>query len=139
MPKTEEKKDYLGTALAQIDELMLSTLGYDRGSECAHLFALHLEHQVADGHLSKEVLMRFMANDLSPKDVGLSILDECVSALKAVAAQREADSGALAFISDFEKVIDQRMKTDPGRILPRNGHFAEAADAVGLDKWFKLM
>ena len=139
MPEADLKRDYLGAALAEVDALLLSTLGFDRGSECAHLFAIHLEREVDEGNLSKEILSRFMSNGLAPNDVGLTILDHHVTVLKELSRLRVGDDQLRSFINDFETVIDHRMKTDPGKVLPRNGCFAEAADRVGLNKWFKPM
>ena len=136
MVEVAGRQDYLGAAIAEIDKLMLATLGTERGGECAHLFAVHLNQEVIAGHLSREVLSEFMTNGLAPGDAGLVILDNCVAMLKDVAGA-DVDPAVASLITDFEKVIDEKMMTNPGHVLPHNGRFSAAADTVGLDKYFK--
>ena len=136
MVEVAGRQDYLGVALAEIDALMRSTLGAERGAECAHLFAVHLNQEVQAGHLSREILSGYMANGLAPNDAGLLMLDHCVTMLKDVAGT-DVDLAVADMITDFEKVLDERMMSNPGHVLPRNGNFAAAADAAGLNKYFK--
>lgn len=137
MFKLFKRRAFGNEVITGVEKLLVSTLGREKGGECAVVFAETNRHFIANGDLNLNKLWdRYMDAGIPVDDCSLMMLDGTVTTLKKF----QIDGGPeelKGFINLMEQAIDHRMKTNPGRVLPRNGGFANAAKESGLDKFFK--
>jgi hypothetical protein len=108
----------------------------DFADECGQAVIMTLEADAKRGLLTAETFELFQTQKLSDFDAALYLLDCALRSIKTVVEGTD-DAGILQIVKGLEEVIDARMIREPGKYLPRNGKFAEAASQVGLDKFFR--
>ncbi len=95
-----------------------------------------LEADTKRGLLTSETFDLFRTEGLSDFDAALYLLDCALCSIKTIVDGSD-DAGILQIVKGLEETVDARMIREPGKYLPRNGRFAEAASQVGLDKFFR--
>lgn len=131
------RKSYEDKAIDQVKVILIEALGEREGGTCHGAFSAVMYQETVSGAFSPDVIEFYKRSGLTHEEAALSMLDGCVTNLKA-ATEFEQGSGALAeVIKGMERTIDLVMRKRPSRVLPRNGKFAQGAEAAGLDRFFR--
>ena len=125
--------------LMRTEELCLRILGKDDGGYAMDIFTMAMKKLKHLGNLST-LMSLYRRSGQSIDESALCLLDGAVTQIKQVVREKQLSADITESLNkgtDFlEKVIDRIMYESPGKFLPRNGHFAQAAKQTGLDKFF---
>lgn len=128
----------------EIDRMCCESIGSDKGPVAAMTAIETTKYLEEKGAFSiDELLDIYERSRLSHRDIALSFIDGAASHLKNPfgMSQERLSFDQKKLLNEnlmlLEAVIDAVMRKNPGKILPRNGRFAEAAEKAGMDKWTK--
>jgi hypothetical protein len=128
---------YGNRAIFRVEKLVGEFLKDEDFRTCMEVFATVNSTLSEEKALDVKAIFRtYRKSGLSIDDAALSFLDGTITTLKKLAARRPSPESDRA-ISLMESVVDGVMFKRPGRILPRNGRFAKAAEAAGLAAFLK--
>jgi len=129
--------DYAKGVIERAHSLIESTLGEDRAQQGKVFFKTMLEKEIEVGRLTPEIFNHLRGTSNSLDDAAIALIDGLITSIKNIFKATKRENPFFGQMLMLEDVIDNYIRKSPPNFLPRNGRFAEQAEKVGLDKFFK--
>ena len=120
--------------------LITQDLGKDDGQEAAEAFLAFTRRAMKAKELDfKPLISHLRKSNYTVRESAVVIIDGTISQIKEAEKMPHLSQSEIDLmrniVCSLEKVVDNFMRTSPGKFLPRNGRFAEAAQRSGFDRF----